>query len=247
MKYRIFALPITAILTWVSIPTHHAAAAVAYVDSGVIIAATTSIDVVCSVSGTNKVLYAFVTRDATSDVNPSAVWDSAGANQSMTLVQESGSGTSRYLAMFRLIAPTDGTAKNVTISGLTAIDNVGTCISLEGVNQATPDDTAVADANTTGTSDSNTVSSTTGDLVVSVITVNNQNTAGLVGDGAGGTEREASGNGGIGMGLMTEPGAASVDADWSWSSNSDWRHWAFNVKAASSTTTPNFMLLGVGP
>lgn len=215
-------------------------AAASYVDSGVTTSTATSFDVVCTVSGANKVLYAFVTRDSTGDPGtPTAVWDSAGANQSMTLVQE-GSGTSRYLAMFRLVAPTDGTAKNVTIGGMTALDNIGICLALEGVDQATPDDTVVADNNTTGTSDSNTVTSAVGNLVVSVITVNNQNTAGLAGDGGGGTEYEASGNGGIGMGLQIEAGAASVDSDWSWTSNSDWRHWAFDVNAASGAAAGTF-------
>lgn len=224
-------------------------AAVAYVDSGITAAATASFDVTCTVSGTDTVLYAFATRDSTADPGtPTATWDAVGANQAMTLIQE-GSGTSRYLAMWRLVNPTAGTAKLVTIAGLSAIDNIGICLALEGVDQATPDDAIVMDANTTASPDSNTVVSATGNLVVSVITVNNQNTAGLVGDAAGGTEHEASGNGGIGMGLKTEVGAASVDADWQWSAASDWRHWAFDVNAASGggpASTSQWGLLGVG-
>lgn len=223
-----------------------ASAAVSYVDSAIsAVTASTSFDVTgVNVSGTNRVMYAWVTRDATGDPGtPTCVWDSAGANESFTLVQE-GSSTSRYLALFRLVNPTTGTAKTVTFGGLTALDNIGVVLVLEGVDQVTPDDTVVTDNNTTGTTDTNTVTSATGDMVVSVVTVNNQNTAGLDGSTY---EREAVGNGGIGMGLLTMDGAASVDAVWTWTSNSDWRHWAFNVNAAAvAGTSSDVMLMGVG-
>lgn len=219
---------------------------ISIISSGINVVGATTNDVTgITVSGTNRILYGFLTRDSTVfSGDPTCVWDAAGANESATLFQTL-TGTSRALALFRLVAPTVGSSKIVTFGNFNTIDTVAGVIVLDGVDQTTPDDTPVTDSNTTGTSDTNTVTSASGDLVLSAVAINNQNTAGIDG---GAAELQAAGNGGIGMGLLTNAGAASVNCDWTWTSNSDWRHAAFNVNAAPvAGGGPSLLpLMGVG-
>jgi hypothetical protein len=70
----------------------------------------------------------------------SVVWDAAGANQSFTSVGSPAIQTGDYcVQLFRLVNPTAGSSKNITLTLSASVGVLGICAGhFDGVDQATP-------------------------------------------------------------------------------------------------------------
>jgi len=117
----------------------------------------------------NRLLLAFISS-FTAITSPTATWDTAGANQAMTLTTtQANVGTTVTCYMFRLVNPAFG-SKLLTYSWTTASNNIGfVASSWFGVNQATPlySSTSANGSTTTPTTTVNTVQ--TGDVAVGLL------------------------------------------------------------------------------
>jgi hypothetical protein len=118
-------------------------------------------------SGSNRGLIAMISLFGSSSTSPTAVWDSGGTNQSMTLLTTAGIATSKAWA-FGLRNPTAGN-KTLTFSWTTAGQGIAAvAVSFTGVNQ-TSDALAFPSWNNnsgTGTALSQAVASASGHIVI---------------------------------------------------------------------------------
>lgn len=143
------------------------------------------------------------------------------------------SGASDAGGTYRLLSPTVGTANVVvTFSGTGAPGGVNAA-NLSGVNTTTPTGTF---ATATGTSNtpSVAVSGATDDLVLDVMATDLGSAPGV---GAGQTAQYAVSSGGEGVGISSEPGAASVTMSWSRTGSADWSIGGVAFKAAGAGPT----------
>jgi len=122
-----------------------------------------------TISGTDKVLYVMAFSSDGSPVTPSGVvLDSAGVNESLTKIDEQLHGTFGYASIWRRIAPSDVTAKVVTITWASSQSERGAVCWVEtGIDQTTPNG-AITKTNDTSSSaiSSGAVTTTTGDRVL---------------------------------------------------------------------------------
>lgn len=122
-----------------------------------------------SISGSRKYLRALVLvgDGTTQDLPTSVVWDPAGANESLTLVQDSGVFNSFWrAAVYQKIAPTDGAAKPVRATWAAAREEIlAICAAWTDVDQTTPTRSLPSPATGTTASPSLAVSTVSGDEV----------------------------------------------------------------------------------
>lgn len=152
-------------------------------------------------------------------INSATVDDVTYNGVSMTLVTTATSG-SRYAELWRLAGPATG-SNTVAVSLSTTEQEVSAGVmSFTGVDQTTPVGTA-ATATGSGTTPSVAVSSTTGELVVDALAIEN---AGTLSVGAGQTSRyNTFGAGGWNKHAgSTEPGAVSTTMSWSDTVGGEW-------------------------
>lgn len=206
--------------------------------------ATTSLSHNHTATGTNLVAYACVAIDAAADFNPAATYNSV----SMDLVTEVT--VNRYLALFRLVAPTTG-SQTVAVTGLPGGGNQAVFVmTFTGVDQADPDDTPVQGTDNT-TASTASVSSAVNDMVADCITVNNNPT--LVVDGSqteptNGHVTASSSEHAISYQAGASP---TVAMDWTWTGSGNTNvQLAFNINAAGGgggePCRGDFMMMGLG-
>ena len=117
---------------------------------------TCSYNALTSTASANAIIL-LVAFGGTGVLTPTAVWDAAGANQSMTLVASVVGSSIANLAIFGLIAPSSFGNKTITISWTNAgSGNYAVALSLTGVNQTS---TAAAFKNSVSSSASTTTNS----------------------------------------------------------------------------------------
>lgn len=126
-------------------------------------------------SGSNTGIFAIILAGAGTPVLPtSVVWDPAGANQALTLVQQATFNTNFIAATYAKIGPTSGTAKFVRATWAAAPDE-GLLIaeSVQDMDQATgwrtPDTPGAGNANTNPTTATLAATSVSGDLVLALM------------------------------------------------------------------------------
>jgi hypothetical protein len=121
----------------------------------------------CTISGTDKVLYVLVMMRG-SDIT-GVTWDAAGANQALTQVDAYNFEAIMHVYVYRLINPTDGSNKTITISK-SGTDRFGAvAILATGTDQTTPNGSFSHDGANPGTTITNNVSSGTGEIVVDAL------------------------------------------------------------------------------
>jgi hypothetical protein len=112
--------------------------------------ADTTIDIAnVTVSGTDAVMYVVIVWGSSTAAPTAAVvvWDSAGANQNFETVDSNNpfasvSNPARGMALYRLVNPTTGSNKIVSISNLNAaVGEVAMAVVFSGVDQSTPNGT----------------------------------------------------------------------------------------------------------
>ena len=193
-----------------------------------------------TVSGTDKVLYVGVMSNTFSvPASPTCIWDAAGANQSFTKIAET-TGTSIWCALFRLINPTDGTNKTISLAGLPSGGTDSAIAALlTGVDQTTPNDTVevVQDATTPTSKSSGTITSPSGDWIAGFAAVENNNSASLQQQGAAPDKVQNTGNNNATLGFDTDQDGADDTFDWSWTTAGDVSLLTFNVNAAAGGGT----------
>lgn len=135
-------------------------------------ASTTTISITgFTVSGVDKVLYVVVMANepAVLSPDPTVVWDSAGANQNFGAPIKKSTGTGTYIAVYRLINPTDGASKIISISGMSAtVRDAAAAVLYSGVDQVTPNDAEVLQevASQASPYSSSTITSPAGDAIL---------------------------------------------------------------------------------
>lgn len=198
--------------------------AVALDTTSAVTGTTTSLTVSHTTSGSDRVMYVGVLIDSGSAFEPSVTYNGV----SLTKIVEVE--TSRYIGLFRLIAPDTG-AHDVVVSSLPGGGAQAVVArTFTGVDQTTPEDTPVT-SNGTGASVTNDVASAIDDLVADLFQCNNTSNALTV--GAGQTEQANAENTGHTYGASTEPGAGTVTMSWSWSNSVTFAHVAWNINAAA--------------
>jgi hypothetical protein len=132
--------------------------------------------------------------------------------------------TGQWFEVYYWNDPPSGSAFDLLVSASPAFNNrrwVVNPIVANDINQTTPYDTPVLTENAAGTSIGSTVSSATGDIVLSYGCIDNKTAGGVTAPGAGATGgttvlREVGTNGNVYLGSMQIPGAASVTSDYTW-------------------------------
>lgn len=205
-------------------------------------------------TGANRALVAYITLLASgaAPTGVTAVWDSGGTNQSMTLIDSftnaSDFGASPQLVlMFGLVAPTSGN-KTLTISWTNSANYSIGAASFTGASQVGGTTTF---ANATHTQDvtgtSTTATSTITSTATSIATAQflTQATADSVSD----TQLWLNSNPAFSTSANYKTGAASVSltADLTTSGGSKWMSQGVSIApAAAATTAKRLLLLGVG-
>lgn len=252
------SIGIAALLVGVTVIPAHAAIARSTVlgaNNGATAGTTTASITNFTVSGTDKVLWVLCggSEVAVTSPDPAVVWDSAGANQTLTRISVS-TGTGDVIFLFRLINPTDGTNKTISVTGLSATTR-DACIGFlyTGVDQTTPNDAinVVESASATNIS-TGTITSPAGDWIIGVGIRDGSTTPGVSGGGnvvvlATGT----SGNTAITF-VSEDADGADDTIDYTSGGNARWSLLTMNVNAAagggggSTLPTGSLLLLGVG-
>ncbi len=189
------------------------------------------------VSGSNKILYCAVLANDVTDINPAAVYN---ITETMTLIKES-SGTGTYLAVFRLIAPSDGVGVGVVFTSLSgSVRDAGVCVNYTGVDQSTPNDTEnlVETASNTVLS-SGTITNPAGDVIFGALSKTGTGAPSVTGGGnslilATGT----SGNNGY-VAIAEDVDGADDTMDWSIGVNAAMSAITFNVNAVAAAGGSN--------
>lgn len=195
-------------------------------------------------SGSNRALYVFVTSQNSTDLMSSGTvtYGGTGLGSALQSVVESGNG-SNFLRVFRMTAPPSGTA-NVVITPSASAYLHAYCVSLEDVDQTTPEGTIVTNppggSATTSTSPSSvTVTLGTGGMALDMITRRVASSS-LTPDGSqtrSGTELTA---GAIATsGASRKSGSGSTTMSWTFASTNNVSHLVVPVNATpSADTTP---------
>jgi hypothetical protein len=183
--------------------------------------------------------------------NFTAVWDSGVSNQAMTQVSRKTDATDNHcFAVHRRLAPVTGTAVTFLVSADVAFGNRAwraIVIYAEDGNTTTPEDGVQLVDPGLATSSGTTVTSATGDVVVSFVTADGR-TVGTTDSNESATPDlgEFNTGGAISLGGEDYAGAASVTTGWTWGGGSvRTAEIAFNIKAAAAGGTT--MTPGQGP
>lgn len=194
-------------------------------------------------SGSNRALIAQVAINSRTITSSSCVWDTVGANQSMTLIKRQIHGTSGLTSeLWGLVNPVSGN-KTLTCTFSTSV----AFVSLNGISFTGVDQTGGTTSfyNATGATGSSTaasvtISSASGDatietgLTTQTDSAPNQTLVYDVNSTFGGYGQRAA-------------GAASVTFSWTISPSSPWVEAASSIKAAAiAATDHNLSLIGVG-
>lgn len=188
----------------------------------------TSLSFSHTVTGTNTFMIITLGLDrASSETDPNG----SCTYNSVAVPQITEQATNQWLEWHELVAPTDGAntaACTWTGTGDAALMFV---VSYTGVDQADPSDTPVQSGGTQ-TSETDDVTSATGDLVVDAININ----SGAALTGGDQTERAENANGGnVSGGISEEAGAATVTMSWSWDATSQRvSHISVNLNAVAA-------------
>jgi hypothetical protein len=192
-----------------------------------------------AVSGTNRVLYAFVSQDVNTDINYTSVV--FNTSETMTfLFEEFNAGM--YQAVYRLINPSVATASIVVTGGGAGASTNIVSLCVDDAHQTAPEPTLVAGTHSEESAASTafsglTITTATGDLLVSSITVNNRNVNFATASGTGQTEHVDIGNAGLGCALSTSTGTgAGVQPVWGTWGSSVATHIAFPILSAAGGT-----------
>jgi hypothetical protein len=181
-------------------------------------------------SGANRVMIAHLVTSSTI-VSPSMVWDSVGANQTMTLIRSQQMATwSKFIYTFGLVAPASGN-KTLSVAWTNNVDWIVQASDFINADQ-TGGTTTFANAtggNGTSTTPATTVTSADGDIAIAAATW----------DGGGGSSSARShtqmfeGSHSIGSfgASQRAAGAASVAFTWTVSSI-QWGVNGFTIKKA---------------
>ena len=160
--------------------------------------------------------------------------------------------TTVFADMWDLHSPSTGAQTVEVVLSSTKRFVIG-AVSLKNVDATTPRGTPQIGTGTSQVAAAATVTSATDELVVDVVA--KQNNTEAISVGASQTQRvndnttnATEGNNVIG-GMSTEPGAASVDMTWTWTTTN--RPWAsvaipFKPTVAAGTVSSRMMLMGVG-
>lgn len=187
-----------------------------------------------TISGSTRVLYVVCTLpNGGADITTA----SATYNSVSMAVTETQTAT-RQIRVFRLIAPATG-SNNIVVSW-TGTDEIR-CIaaSYTGVDQTTPEDTAVSiDGSAGGTSSTGDVTSVTGNMVMDVLVAHGG--ADPLNVGAGQTQiAQYTGTGGAGtstIGASYESGATTTTMSWSWTGFVSYWGFAWDINADAGAT-----------
>lgn len=153
---------------------------------------------------------------------------------SMTRVHEGN--TNQYLAVFRLLAPTTGTI-TIAASWTGAHFPASAALSLKGVQQTTPEGAVSSSTNASGSSYSHTITSATGDMVLTFGSINNTVTSiTATGSATSQVQSNTNGAGGTLVAIASAAGGASITVGHSWSSANRYSGASFNVAAVGGTT-----------
>lgn len=186
-------------------------------------------------SGSNLVLYAWITCRVTFGHDNVPTWD--GTDMTEVGTEQASDGTSGFMQTWRLINPAaDGTSKALVVDW--NVSNRGSMgvIFVADTDQTTPDDGVVDVKDTAVATISHAVTSATDDLVISCVSVANTSDPTFV---AGASQTARFDGGGTGSAHArwqygtTEPGAPSVTMDHSWTGDEDPIQRSFNINAAS--------------
>lgn len=194
-----------------------------------------------TVTGANTVLYVCVfsnTIDTSWHAGCTCIWDASGANESFTqIAQTTGSSTSAVL--FRLINPTAGASKTISLAGLYTSGTESAIAALfTGADQTTPNDTV--DIVEDGTSDqtpisSGTITSPSGDWIVGFCNLDTNNSASILQQGGTPAVVQNTGNNNGTMGYDTDQDGVDDTFDWSWSTaNARKTLFTFNLNAVGA-------------
>lgn len=122
-----------------------------------------------SISGTNKVVYAFVPMSDSSPVAPNSVTlDTTGVNQAFSKLADSGTfGSFANCSLWRLINPSDVTSKTVDIVWGSAVGERAVIVLVEtDLDQTTPNGTVATGTGTGTTVSTSAVSTSVGQRVI---------------------------------------------------------------------------------
>jgi hypothetical protein len=217
--------------------------AIAFDDAGsAAVAAGTTTDIAGAThgltvgSGADRVLLVGYGQGNSAAAVTSMAWDQAGTPQALTKIGERSMATDARAELWRLVNPTPGnkTLRIVRASSAGAVS----LIALTGVDQTTPNGTAVL-ASGTG-NPTLAVASEAGDLVVDfVVKKETGGTAFVAGAGQtepAGVEVHANAND-EGCSMSYEAGAASVTMSWT-GPTEEWCQIGVNVNAAAAAAGP---------
>lgn len=208
--------------------------------------ATTQDSDAITISGTNKVLYVMAfSSDSTPAVPSGVVLDPTGVNEALTKLDDTTHGTYGWASIWRLIAPSDVTAKIVRVTwGSNQSERGVVCWVETGLDQTTPNGAVSKNTGTTSTAiTSGAVTTTTGDRVLNFAHAIDTGTFGGAGQftSPSGTERIDGAISGIIYDVFAaqEQTATGSSTDPSWTLASDgtgWASFAFKVTDASGST-----------
>jgi hypothetical protein len=184
-----------------------------------------------TVSGSNRLLLVMVqwNQPSNSETVSSVTYGGTALTQVGSNVIAGGSGLDRCTALFRLIAPTTGTA-TVVVTMSTSLTFLASAVSFTGVDQTTPLGTPSTATTTTAATLQTTTSSAASNLVFSAATV--RTTGSLTVPSTSewnvliGTNNRYGGS--------VQSGAASVTSTYSWTGADNASMIAVDVKAAST-------------
>jgi hypothetical protein len=191
--------------------------------------------------GTNQTLYVgFVIDDqATSTFTTTVTF--GGVSPTGTIATSTATSIGTYMEAWYWVNPPSGSLQDLLVSASPAFDDrqwSAVFVVMNDNDQSTPFDAATVSESAAATTNGATVSSATGDVVLSFCSVDNKTTpnAGVGASATGGTAviNEQGSTGAIYLGASQCAGAASITSDWDWTSTRVTSCFTFNVNAASA-------------
>ena len=185
-------------------------------------------------SGDDRILYVEVAFGPTTAETVSSITYNSVA---LTEVISENGGDNNRISIWRLIAPATGANTVLVTMSASTLRGCAAAISLTGVDQTTPDDTASAGTATDTTPTINITNSATDDLVLGFLNFRNETAATV---GAGQTTRVTQTGNPTSQNLYcsSEPGAAgTITISWSGASNL-WKIAAFSVNPVAVVANP---------
>lgn len=187
------------------------------------------------VTGSNTVLHAGISQDGSGTVNMTCTFNS------VSMVRLAQLQAQQNLIHFRLVNPSSG-SHSIAMSWTGSFVWASGAMSFTGVDQTTPDSGTPQTAEAaTGSSLTVNVSSSVGDLVLQLVSINNGTVAGSA-PGAGQTTNalEVTNASATFLGMSYAVGATTVTMSETWSTGSTRNAYsAINIKQSGGTVTPN--------